>query len=148
MIKDLITKETIRFEDKADGWEDAIRLGAEPLIATGSIDAGYIDDIIANVNEHGPYIVICPGFALSHARSEHVKEIGMSYLRLKEPVNILDREDRSANVIFTLAACDNSSHLDAMKELATILINEQYLERFLNCKTPEEVLGIIDEALS
>ena len=145
MIKELITKDTIRFIQKADSWEEAIRLGAEPLIGIGSIGPGYIDDIIANVHKHGPYIVICPGFALSHARSEHVYALGISYLHLDEPVYILDRADRSAHVILTLATCDNNSHLQALRELAEILVNEELNARFLNCRTPESVLEIINE---
>ena len=147
MIKELITKETICFKDRVDNWEEAIRIGAEPLVNSGSINPGYIDDIIANVNKHGPYIVIAPGFALSHAKSDHVNSIGMSYLRLDEPVIFLDREDRSATVIITLAANDNTSHLQAMKELSKILMNEAYYAQFLNCKTKEEVLDTIRQAL-
>ena len=147
MIKELITEKTICFKDSVENWEEAIRIGAAPLIETGSITPGYIDDIIANVNKHGPYIVIAPGFALSHAKSEHVNTIGMSYLRLNEPVYIQGREDRSATVIITLAACDNTSHLQAMKELAKILMNETYYAQFLNCKTKEDVLEIIEQAL-
>jgi len=147
MIKELLTRDTIRFEEGAESWEDAIRLGAEPLIDLGVVDKGYIDDIIANVHKHGPYIVICPGFALSHARSEHVHAVGMSYLRLGEPVNILDRADRSAHVILTLAACDNSSHLQAMRDLSRVLKKDDFLKRFLNCQTPECVLDIINDAL-
>ena len=144
MIKELITRDTIRFAKKAESWEEAIQMGADPLIETGSIGSGYIEDIIANVHKHGPYIVICPGFALSHARSEHVYAIGMSYLRLDEPVCILGRADRSAHVILTLAACDSNSHLQAMRELAKILGNEELLARFLDCRTPECVLDIIN----
>ena len=147
MIKELITKETICFKDRVDSWEEAIRIGAEPLIKTGSINPGYVDDIIDNVNKHGPYIVITPGFALSHAKSDHVNSIGMSYLRLDEPVNFLDREDRSATVILTLAACDNTSHLDALKELSKILMDEACYAKFLNCKTSEEVIEVIGQVL-
>jgi len=148
MIKQLLTRDTIRFAEKALSWEDAIRIGAEPLINTGSIGSGYIDDIIANVHKHGPYIVICPGLALSHARSEHVYALGMSYLGLNEPVYILDREDRSAHIILTLAACDNTSHLQAMRDLSKILMNEDYYTRFLDCQTPESVLDVVAQALA
>lgn len=148
MIKELITKETIRFAESAENWEEAIRIGAEPLIEIGVIGAGYIDDIIKNVKEKGPYIVIYPGLALPHARSEHAYATGLSYLRLNEPVDILDRPDRSAQVFITLSATDNTTHLEAMRELAKILVNKEYLERFLNAQNVEDVLSIIDETIS
>ena len=44
----------------SDDWRDAVRRSAQPLLQQGYIEARYIDAMIANIEENGPYIVISP----------------------------------------------------------------------------------------
>ncbi|WP_347862311.1 BglG family transcription antiterminator [Salimicrobium sp. PL1-032A] len=93
MLNELLTTETIRFKDSVSGWEEAIRVASEPLLKKETIQPGYVDAMIESVHELGPYIVIAPDIAIPHARPEEgVNRLGMSFLRLKEPVAFSEKE--------------------------------------------------------
>ena len=57
MLKDLLDERLIQLHVHADGWEDAIRKAAAPLVETGKVKESYVDDIVKGVHEYGPYIV-------------------------------------------------------------------------------------------
>ena len=57
---------------------------AEFAVATDA----YVDAMVENIKENGPYVVIWPGTALPHADClEGVKQEAASLLRLKKPVD-------------------------------------------------------------
>lgn len=54
-----------------------------PLRVAEEVSQGYVDNVIAGVEEQGPYIVITPRVAIPHARSEcgaHGEAIGITTL--------------------------------------------------------------------
>ena len=74
-------------------WEEAIREGCRLLEKQGKVEDVYADNIIQKVNELGPYIVLCEGFAMPHARPEEgVKELGYSLITTEEPVDFLGND--------------------------------------------------------
>lgn len=82
---------------------------------------------------------------MAHARPENgVKHLGMSLLKLDKPVDLVDKE-HPVRIFITLAAIDNTTHLKALSELATLLGKEEKLEKLLHAKTKEEILSIITE---
>ena len=145
VIKDLLTKETILFASRVNTWEEAIRLGAKPLLENGSITNEYINAMIGNVKGFGPYIVICPYVAIPHAQSQAgVHRLGMSFLKLEEEVCVLDNPQKPVKVFITLAAIDNHTHLRALAQLSNILTNEDTREQLLACSSVEDVMELID----
>ncbi|WP_313183915.1 BglG family transcription antiterminator [Lacrimispora sp.] len=145
VIKDLLTKETIQFASRVNSWEEAIWLGARPLLENGSITKAYINAMIDNVKGYGPYIVICPYVAIPHAQNQTgVNKLGMSFLKLEEEVCVLDNPQKPVKVFITMAAIDNHTHLRALAQLSNILTNEDTREQFLACNSVEEVLQLLD----
>ncbi|MCD8502409.1 MAG: BglG family transcription antiterminator, partial [Bacillaceae bacterium] len=111
VLKDLLTTETIQYKDKVSNWREAIIIAAEPLLKLGSISESYIEAMITNIDNLGPYIVIAPDIALPHARPEEgVFKIGMSLLKLKNRVAFSDQEKHQVRLVFVLAAIDNERH--------------------------------------
>lgn len=52
-------------------------------IELGYIEARYIESMIANIEENGPYVVLSPGFAVPHEAVEQGSlRVGMSLIRL------------------------------------------------------------------
>lgn len=51
----------IQVVENADNWEKAIETAAQPLIKNGKIKYGYVENIIKNIKELGPYIILLPG---------------------------------------------------------------------------------------
>jgi mannitol/fructose-specific phosphotransferase system IIA component (Ntr-type) len=132
VLKDLLTKETIKLNVEAKDWEEAVRIGGELLEKSGAIEPRYIDAMINTVKEIGPYIVIAPGIAMPHARPEAgAKKIGMSLITLKNPVN------------FGLCAIDHSSHLKALSELVELLGDERFISTLLNSSSQDEIFNYI-----
>nr|WP_175476208.1 BglG family transcription antiterminator [Evansella caseinilytica] len=146
VLKELLTKEMIQYQETAGDWKAAIRLAAAPLIKNGSITHAYVQAMIANVEELGPYVVIAPGIALPHARPEQgVNKLGMSLLRLKESVYFSEQEKHRARLIIVLAAVDNEKHLRALSQLMTMLSDEAVLQQILTAESSGEIIGYIDQ---
>lgn len=144
VLNELLTKDTIRFAQQASSWEEALEMGAKPLLEDGTIDQSYVDAMIENVKVHGPYIVICPNVAIPHATNKvGVKKLGMSYLKLKEPVNILDNEQKPVSILITLAAVDEKTHLKALSQLSILLSDAKLRDKLIACENYEEVSSML-----
>lgn len=120
-------------------WEDAIRAAGSVLVDVGSIDASYIDDMIAAVHTHGPYIVMMPQFALAHSSPcEAVKKTDMSLITLKHPVDF-NSPNGFVSVILCLACTDSSSHIDRLTEIASYLMDEEIIDRIIAAQTVDAI---------
>ena len=62
-LHDLLTEDAIRLDVEASTWQEAIGAAGALLEATGVADGRYTQAMIDSVVEHGPYIVLTPGFA-------------------------------------------------------------------------------------
>src|SRR5699024_8326932 len=77
----------------------------ELLVATGATDGAYTDAMIRTVEQHGPYIVLAPGFALAHSRpDESVHRTELSFVRLAEPVAFGHAANDPGTLVMALAA--------------------------------------------
>lgn len=142
MLKDLITEDKILFKDNVSSWEEAIWLSANPLLDTNVINKQYVEKVISNVKELGPYICIAPNIAISHARPEDgAHDLGMTILTLKEPVYFKENNERPARVIITLAAPDNEKHLLALQQLSQLLMED--LDNLLQAESEKQVLELV-----
>ncbi|WP_257349830.1 BglG family transcription antiterminator [Pseudalkalibacillus decolorationis] len=146
MLNELLTEKTIQFKDKVANWEEAIHVAAQPLIDQDSIRSNYVEAMIENVKELGPYIVIAPRIAIPHARPETgVERLGMSLLRLKEPVYFSEQEKHRAQLIIVLAAIDNQTHLKALAQLTEVLSNEENIDRLIAANDSDRVIELINQ---
>ena len=142
MLETILNKDLIQFEDKFETWEDAIQLAGAPLLENGSIEQSYIDQIITNTKEIGPYYVLGPNIALPHARPEYgVNKMGLSVLVTKEPVWFSEKDQHKVQLIIVLAAVDNESHLGALSELAGVLGDESNVDKLIHSESKEEFLN-------
>ncbi|GKV70578.1 transcriptional antiterminator [Sporosarcina sp. NCCP-2716] len=144
LLQDLLTAETVQFVERTTDWKEAIRYASEPLLLNGAIQPEYVDAMISNVEELGPYIVLTPGMALPHARPESgVNRVGMSLLHLKEAVAFSELEKHQAHLIIVLAAVDNETHLTALAQLSDLLSDNEKLSAMIASESPEDILKII-----
>ncbi|NPV44113.1 MAG: BglG family transcription antiterminator [Firmicutes bacterium] len=144
LLNDLITEETISLKVKAGNWKEAIKKGVEPLEKLDIVKKSYSDKIIKAVEEIGPYFVLAPGIAISHARPEDgVNRIGMSLITLDPGVDFGNEENDPVRLLITLAAVDNETHLKALSQLMTLLNNRDEIQRILESRDKRKVLEII-----
>jgi len=131
--------------DAAD-WRAAIRLAGDGLVAGGAATETYTDEMIAAVEQHGPYIVIAPGIALAHSRpSPAVLTGGLSWVSLATPVEFGNAANDPVSLVIGLAAVDHDAHLQVMRALAGVLSNSSAMERLHAATTPDDVRVVLSE---
>ncbi|WP_280770696.1 PTS sugar transporter subunit IIA [Salipaludibacillus daqingensis] len=143
-----VDKRYIQWEKRADNWMDAIRISAQPLLQEQKITTNYVEAMITNIQELGPYILIAPNVALPHARPEQgVNEIGLSVTVFQEMV-FFDKAEAEkpseAKIFICLAAKDSESHLNLLKEISSLIENEEMITRMMNTNSEEELHEIFE----
>lgn len=134
---DLLKLENVQICERAADWRDAIRTAVLPLERNGYVEPRYKEEIIANLERLGPYIVIAKNIALPHARPEQgaIKtQLGVTLFR--EPVQFEDKET-SARLFVTLAAQDSNSHLEALVTISELLDQPEKVAQILSAKDAE-----------
>ena len=141
-----IENNSIRLGLTAKDWQEAVKLSVDPLIESGAVLPEYYDAIIASTKEHGPYYILTPGMAMPHARPEAgVQRDAFSLITLTEPVTFTDGKEVS--VLLTLAATSSGIHASvAIPQIIALFELDNAIDRLLACKTPEDVLALVDES--
>lgn len=144
-LGELIRSDAITLDAQVSGWEEAIRVSGRLLEATGVAAPAYTEAMVDSVYEHGPYIVVAPGFAFAHARpSEAVHQTGMSWVRLASPVEFGHRTNDPVTLVVALAATDSSTHQQAMASLAGVIADRSTKAALDQAASPEEVYALLD----
>ena len=108
-----------------DTREAAIAQVGELLVASGRTTAGYTGEMLAVLDELGPYFVIAPGIAIAHARpSESVLSAGLSLAVLAEPVKFGSNHNDPVRLVFGLCAKDHDGHIEVLAALAEMLSDD------------------------
>ncbi|HET8778964.1 MAG TPA: PTS sugar transporter subunit IIA [Agromyces sp.] len=143
-LPDALPAEAIVTLARADDWRAAVRIAGERLVASGATTDAYTDEMISAIDEHGPYIVIAPGFALAHARpSPAVLQTGLSWVSLAEPVPFGHSVNDPVRLVVGLAATDHDGHIEAMSSLAAILADPAALDELLAADSPSRVRDLL-----
>lgn len=143
-LSELLSPSTILLGADAADWREAIRRSGELLVSTGATDPAYTEAMIRTVEEHGPYIVIAPGFALAHSRpDESVHRTGMSFVRLAEPIAFGNAANDPVTLVMALAAADSSAHREALAALAGVLADPARRSLLDAARTREDVLAAL-----
>lgn len=144
VLNELLTEKTIQMAERTESWEEAIRLAAKPLLDQELIKEHYIDAMIDNVKTLGPYMIIGPEIAIPHARPEMgVNHVGMSLLKLKEPVYFLNNEQYPVKLLFCIAAIDHTTHLKALSQLTRLLSKKDNQELLKETESLAQVRSVI-----
>jgi PTS system ascorbate-specific IIA component len=139
-----LTPESIVTLAAASDWREALTLAGDALVAGHVTTDDYTAEMIATVDELGPYIVIAPGIALAHSRpSPAVLRAGISWVSLATPIDFGHPTNDPVSLVIGLAAVDHDSHLTTMSALAEVLSDETVLSTLLAATTPAQVLEIL-----
>ena len=146
MLSDLLPAQAIQIGVECSDWKEAIKGAAQYLLEQGAINEHYVNAMIENVMENGPYIVVAPGFALPHeALNAGASKVGMSLIRLKTPVPFGKEEMDPIEWVCCLSAINKETHLKAMFQLVNLFYNQSFREKIKECKTGEEIYKIIEQ---
>ena len=117
----------------ADSREAAIVAVGGLLEASGRTTTGYTGEMLAVLDELGPYFVIAPGIAIAHARpSESVLSAGLSLAVLAEPVEFGSDHNDPVRLVFGLCAKDHDGHIEVLAGLAEVLSDDSQINFLLN----------------
>lgn len=145
MFKEMVAKKHYTFQQGFADWKEAIRAACQPLLADGTIDDIYPEEIIKKVEELGPYIVIAPDICIPHAQEGlGVHETAISFMKTETPVRFVDDGEHDARLFFVLASTDNAVHLKNLGDMAEALSDDELVAKLLKAKTPEELAALED----
>ena len=143
MFKEMVEKKHYTFQQGFDDWKDAVRAACQPLLADGTIEDIYPEEIIKKVEELGPYIVIAPDIGIPHAQEGlGVHETAISFMKTEKPVSFSDDGEHDARLFFVLASTDNAVHLKNLGDMAEALSDDDLVAKLLQAKTPEELVAL------
>ena len=141
----LLPASHITLDVECTDWKEAVRAAGEKLLEKGYIEARYIDAMIANIEENGPYVVISPGFAVPHEGLEMGSvKVGMHLIRLKHPVPFGVEEFDPVEFVCCLSAVDHKTHLKAFFNLINLLQNQGFRQALHICETSQEAAMLIE----
>lgn len=141
----LLPQTNIALDVECSDWRDAVRKSAQKLLEWGYIEERYIDAMIRNIEENGPYVVVSKGFAVPHEGLEQGSvRVGMYLIRLKEPVPFGAEELDPVEFVCCLSAVDHKTHLKAFFNLVNMLQEGEFKDLLRQCKTPEEAALAIE----
>lgn len=146
MLTDIVSPDKILLHQSVSDWQQAITIAAQPLLNSDYIVPEYITAMINAVKNYGPYIVIAKGVALAHARSEDgVKNMGLSIMTTKNPVNFGNSENDPVKIIFCLAAPDPTTHIDIMRSLVNIINENWKIEQLSQINDIKKFITLLDK---
>ena len=140
MLSKFIDTKAVETNVKADNWREAIIHSGELLVNTNAVKKEYIQSMIENVEELGPYIVIAPSIAMPHARPEDgVKKTSLSLITLNEGIEFGHKKNDPVEIIIALAAVDDNTHVNLLKELMNQLKNKKIVNNMLDSSSTNEL---------
>lgn len=146
MLSELLEGGHVVLDAECETWQEAVRASGMPLVATGDITEEYIDAVIANIEEAGPYVVITKHVALPHATNRvGVNETAMSCVRLRTPVEFGSAENDPVKYEFMLGTVDATSHLQALMSLVGLLRTQEFLDLLATATHGDEIVSYVRE---
>lgn len=141
-----LTSENIFLDVEVENWRESIKFGGNILLKRNKINESYIDGMIQNIEDYGPYVVIKKGVALPHAEILS-DEFDTSFLllRLKKPIPYgVDKLD-PIKYVCILVASQNKDHIKALFDFNNIVSNKKIMKRLDSAISPKEVESLIKE---
>ncbi|SHE77406.1 transcriptional antiterminator, BglG family [Seinonella peptonophila] len=143
VLQDVLYSSTIRLDLEAKDWREATRIAGEILVQNEAVEERYVTEMVRNIEQLGPYVVIAPGVALPHARPEEgVHRVCMSLVRLKKAVEFGNPDNDPVKLIFALGGIDHESHLKIISQLVQILDDPTAVDCLMTGNLPQ-ILQII-----
>ena len=119
-------------------WQEAIRISGEIMKENNLVTNKYIDQVIADVKQYGPYIVIVPGVAMPHSQADSsgVLGTGIGLTIFPEAVSFDQKDpEKDAQLFFMLAAKDNPTHMKNIANLSNLLMEDGMIEDLRKVKS-------------
>ena len=128
----------------AADWRAAVRAAGVDLVHAGAVGRAYVDEMVRQIEDAGPYCVVAPGVAVPHAKaSAVVRRDALAIVVLDEPVAFGHAHHDPVRVVLGLAATSPRGHLRILAELATELDRPGVIERLVAAESREAAVAAL-----
>ncbi|TDO94174.1 BglG family transcriptional antiterminator [Halanaerobium saccharolyticum] len=143
-LSDILNPGLIRAKVRCKDWKEAVKKSGKLLSAAGMVSENYIKNMIGNIEERGPYVVITPGLALVHAAPERgVKKVGISLITLSKAVNFNHSQNDPVEIVVAFASPDKEQHVKALSNLVDKLYNSSLREEIISTEDNQKILDLL-----
>ena len=146
-IVDLLHKEGINLNFNPSSKEECINELVNLMDKTGNLKnkAEFKKAIIAR--EELSTTGIGDGIAIPHGKTNAVKKASLAAAICKNGVDYDSLDGAPTKLFFMIAVPDNSDnlHLEVLARLSTILMDENFRSKLIDCKDKDEFLKLIDK---
>jgi PTS system mannitol-specific IIA component len=139
-LRHLLPASSIDLHATATSREDAVRQAGALLVASGSVEREYVDEMLDR--ERAVSTFVGDGIAMPHgtltAKSDVLVE-GLSLLRLRTPVNW---KGEQVTIVIGIAA-HGRRYITLLSQLATVLLEEGRAEALRTATSTEAVYPLL-----
>lgn len=145
-ITEFITVQSVDLNMKATNKSEAIIELTKLLEKSGKLDN--IDKTLEALKEREKLgsTGIGKGVAIPHAKTEFAKDLVIAFGVSKQGVNFNSVDDEKVNLFFAFASPlkNSQTYLKILARISRLIRNDDFGEKLLGAKTPEQVLELID----
>lgn len=146
-IKDLLKKELMLLDFKADNKKDAIEELASKFYEHGYVNSKeeFADGLRAR-EEQGS-TALGDGVAIPHSKSKTVKEPAVLFARKNDGLDYEALDGEDTFIFFAIAAPDgeNNLHVETLAELSKMIMKAGFVDDLKKVNSPDEVYQVIDK---
>ncbi|MFM9277799.1 PTS fructose transporter subunit IIABC [Paenibacillus jiagnxiensis] len=145
-ITDLMIKETMIMDMQATTKEAAIDELIASLAASGRINDPVLFKEMILKREGESSTGIGNGIAMPHAKTKAVNEPTVVFAKSSKGVEYESLDGEPAKIFFMIAAPEGAgnTHLRTLAALSRLLIDNDFIDKLMNTRTPDEVAALFD----
>lgn len=145
-IANLLSKESIFIGLETGSREECLDVLIEGMNKAGKIADKkiYLNAVLEREGKGSTGVGF--GVAIPHGKSAGVAAPGLAFARLSKPVDWNSLDGKPAEIVFLIGVPEKDAGNEHIKILVAIsrkLIHEEFREKLLNVKTPEDVIAIL-----
>lgn len=129
-------------------WQEAIRISGEVMKKNNLVTDEYINQVIKDVKQYGPYIVIVPGVAMPHSQADSsgVLGTGIGLTIFNQPISFdINDPEKAAQLFFMLAAKDNNMHMKNIANLSNLLMEDSMIDDLCQVKSLDDYQKVMQK---
>lgn len=127
-------------------WVNAIKQSGNILLMKNCITENYIDEMIQNINQYGPYIKVGKKIAIAHAKPEkYVYTEGLSLLLSKPGIFFDEDNENTINLMFCFSTMGNLEYIDLFWQIAGLGNDQHFIDLLLNSKNVDDAFQLIQQ---
>ncbi len=147
-ITDLLSKDSIRLNVTVKDKEETLLTMVDLMDKSGKLNDKKLYLEAVKAREEEGTTGVGNGIAIPHGRCSGVSKAGLAAMSIKGGVEYNALDGKPVDLVFLIAAPENSGnvHLEILSKLATMLMDDEFVNRLKNALTVEAFLEIIDKA--